>query len=70
MECLMHQVLVAMLSATPVPDPAPAAKVVDAQPRAAVAAPAKARKPKVVLGKSKSGVQIAQVTLPRGAALN
>lgn len=70
MECLMHQVLVAMLTVTPAPD-APAAKSPEIKAHRAIAAPAKAARPQVVLGKKgKGGQQLAQITLPRPAAVN
>jgi hypothetical protein len=71
MECLMHQMLVAMLAATPVPDAPNAAKGLEIKPRVAASAPAAASRPQVVLGKkAKGGAQLAQVTVPRPATVN
>lgn len=68
MDCLMHQVLVAMLAATPVQDTGATAKGVENRPQAVVSAPSKADRPVVRLGKkTRSGAQVAQVVLPRAA---
>ena len=68
MDCLMHQVLVAMLAATPVPDSAVTAKGAEIRPQAVVSAPSKNARPAVRLGKkTRSGTQVAQVTVPRAA---
>lgn len=71
MDCLLHQMLVAMLTVTPVPDAPTAAQMAVSQPRAGVSAPAKAAKSSVALGKrSKTGAQLAQVSVPRAAVVN
>lgn len=67
MDCLLHQVLVAMLTVTPAADAPATANGAEIQRRAAVSLPAKAGQPAVVLGKkSRNGTQVAQVTVPRG----
>ncbi|MGE5477954.1 MAG: hypothetical protein ACM3Q1_14960 [Bacteroidales bacterium] len=67
----MHQVLVAMLTVTPAPDAPAAAKGAEIKAHRSAAAPAKAGRPQVVLGKKgKGGAQLALVTVPRPAAVN
>lgn len=68
MDCLMHQVLVAMLTVTPASDAPSITNSVKAPPRAVVSAPVKAKRPTVALGgKTKAGDQVVQVTVPRPA---
>lgn len=68
MDCLMHQVLVAMLAVTPVPDAPSADKGAEIASRPVVSAPAKAKRPVAALGKkTKAGDQVVQVTVPRPA---
>lgn len=66
MDCLLHQVLVAMLTVTPAGDAPTAGKSAEIRHHAAVSAPAKGARPAVALGKkSKSGTQVAQIAVPR-----
>lgn len=68
MDCLLHQVLVAMLAVTPAPDAPSVAKGVQASSRPAVSAPAKAKQPAAALGKkSRTSDLVVQVTVPRPA---
>lgn len=76
MNCLLHQVLVAMLTATPVPDDARAA---DAVAPAAITRPADlgvadARKVRVVVAKeakkAKAAAVAARVPVEQGVSLN
>lgn len=68
MDCLMHQVLVAMLAATPVPDAPAPGKVPEIKAHKAAAAPVKTGR--VQLKKGKDGTQVVMVTTPRPAAVN
>ncbi len=70
MDCLMHQVLVAMLAATPVPDAHAVGKMADTKAYTA-AAPAKADRLQVSAGKKGKGEkQVVLITVPRPAAVN
>ena len=71
MDCLMHQVLVAMLAATPVPDAPAPGKVPEIKAHSAAAAPVKAGRVQVAPAKrGKDGTQVVMVTTPRPAAVN
>lgn len=66
MDCLLHQVLVAMLTVTPAGETPGGGKAAEVRPRAAVSTPSVADRPAVRLGKkTRNGTQVAQVTLPR-----
>jgi hypothetical protein len=71
MDCLMHQVLVAMLAATPVPDAPAPGKVPEIKANSVAAAPVKAGRVQVAPAKrGKDGTQVVLVTIPRPAAVN
>jgi hypothetical protein len=71
MDCLLHQVLVAMLTATPVPEAPAQAHGATVQPRTAHASPAKgARQPVTLSKKAGTNTVVAQVAAPKTRSVN